>query len=177
MKYLAIHHTAVARTNRPQLWAVNRYHRDKWGMISSLGWYVGYNFFVDYDGTITKTRRPMGEETIAQKGHNCDVPERCDTVSVCFALDGNTQKFNEAQVAAYRKLQDRFSALEVTLHKNLQANRTCPGKNISLKYLRDLLKVDPDNNSEKAQKIAELQKQLDYIRQRLRAIFASLQGR
>lgn len=167
MKYLAVHHTAVEETGTHQLFAVNRYHKNKWNMKSTLGWYVGYNYFIDYDGTTTQCRS-LNEETIANKGHNCDVESRCDTVSACFALDGDKQVFTDAQIKAWIELREKYSHLEVTLHKNLQVDRICPGKKISINYLNSLF--EKDNNKEKAESIAKLQSSIDRILAILEAI-------
>jgi len=151
MKQIAVHHTAVRRTNSKQLRGVDRHHRDKFGMLSSLGWYVCYHEFVDVNGQITKCRMDT-EETCANRGHNCNVPEKCDTYSVCFALDGDTQTFNEAQIKAWRKIEKRKN-LKTVLHKDIQVNRTCPGRRITLEYLDGLLSDDRDNNQEKKENI------------------------
>lgn len=57
---------------------VDRAHKNRWNFISSLGYYGGYNFFIDKTGEITQFRA-IGEETAAQAGHNFD------TVSICLA--------------------------------------------------------------------------------------------
>jgi len=152
MKYLCVHETNVTRTNTPQLNAVNRYHKEKWNMISSLGWYVAYNEFVDIDGKRTKTRK-FGEETMAQKGFNCDVLKRCTTYSVCFALNGSTQTFNEAQTRSWKEIVAEYPKSEITLHRNLQPNRTCPGKLITVDYLKGLLLPKEDQDKKQIENL------------------------
>lgn len=164
MKYIAIHHTAVSAVSN-QLAAVDRYHKGKWGMRSSLGWYVGYNFFCDVDGKITNTRA-VGEETIAQVGHNCDVPSRCDTISFCFAGDFNTHLPNEKQLTAFQEWRKDYTDLQVIGHRDLQKSRTCPGALMTREYMRTTLmgqvpQPDPDD-AEKA-KIAQLQHIYDQL--------------
>ena len=141
-KYFCVHHTAV-HTWRNQLYSVDAYHRNKFKILSSLGWYVGYNHFIDVDGTET-TCRNWKEETAAQVGHNCDVPEKCDTISVCLAGNFVYRYPNFKQKRALRRLYKRvgymYPEIEITLHRKLQANRTCPGKNVTVEYLEDFLK-------------------------------------
>jgi len=168
MKYVAIHHTAVSNNTQPlQLWAVNRYHQGKWNMKSSRGWYVGYNYFVERGGVLTLTRS-IGEETIANKGHNCDIPERCDTISICMAGDFNKELPTKEQQQTVKKLiktlTDTYQDIEIKGHRDLQANRTCPGLLITDGFLKDLAKEEPPEDAEKAQQIAELQSKLDYAR-------------
>jgi len=159
MKKIAVHHTAVARNGKPQLYAVDRYHRDKWGMKSSLGWYVGYNFFVDDDGTLTQCR-VLDEETVANVGHNCDVPERCDVVSICFAGNGDVERLNHEQEKTWVDFLKKYP-LEIDLHRNIQDNRTCPGKLIDIPYLKQ---TGIDNTTEKSDEILRLQKEVDTLR-------------
>jgi len=141
-KQRAIHHTASIASGKNQLAAVNQYHKDKWGMKSTLGWYVGYNYFIDVNGSITNTRK-VGEETIANVGHNCDVEERCDTISICLAGDFNTQLPNDKQIKALRRLLGELDVLYPgsvdTFHRDIQANRTCPGKKFTRRYLESVI--------------------------------------
>lgn len=159
MVRIAVHNTAVSRTSSPQLLGVNRYHKDKWDMKSSLGWYVGYNEFVDVDGKRTKCRK-FGEETIANRGHNCDVPDRCDIYSVCFALDGERQQFNAAQEKSFRDILDENPEWGITRHADIQENRTCPGSLITQDYLMSLVD-NPDNKAEKEEEISKKQRSFD----------------
>lgn len=164
MKYLAIHHTAV-QTTGPQLYAVDRYHQGKWNMKSSLGWFVGYNYFIDVDGTITNTRK-AGEETIAQIGHNCTSGSDCDTISVCVAGNFDVYFPTDKQIASLKQLRAQYPNLELTMHRALQANRTCPGKNITLDYLNKALAdtSEPLSEDEEKAKIKELTSILDTLR-------------
>lgn len=172
--YVAIHHTAVHRSNT-QLNAVDRYHRNKWGMKSSLGWYVGYNVFCDCDGTITQTRA-IGEETIANTGHNCDIAARCDTVSFCFAGDFNQELPSDKQIAAFKKWKARYPHKKVVGHRDLQTNRTCPGKLMTDDYIQTRLLSQPQSSDDiddlDKKKIAMLYAQLDAIRAMLRRLLA-----
>lgn len=177
-EYIAIHHTAVSREKQKvQLWAVNRYHQEKdwdsgedcWyqGEPSSLGWWVGYNYFIEVDGTLTQCRME-GEETIAQTGHNCDVPERCDTISICLAGDFNIELPNQKQVKTLRRFINDMPYSEVVFHRDLQANRTCPGKLFTKEYLRHIQDEyeNPDEEDKKKQeRMAEQQSVIDWIRQ------------
>lgn len=175
MKYLCVHHTAVPNNGVPQLHAVNRYHRDKdWGggwrqtAPSSLGWHVGYNEFVDYDGTRTKTR-VFGEETIAVRGHNCDVKSRCDAYHVCFA--GGNEPLNAKQLETWRQIRSEFPSAKVVGHKDLQGNRTCPGDMI-LNQVKNPGKED----EEKERDIRQKQQLLDLLRHKLSLLLRLVNG-
>lgn len=165
MKYLCIHQTAVNRNGTPQLFGVNRYHKQKWGMRSSLGWYVGYNEFVDEDGTRTKTR-VAGEETVAAVGHNCDVEERCDTYHVCFAA--GLEDLNPAQRKVLEEIKKEHPELEVVGHRDLQDNRTCPGA-----IIYESIK-NPSEDDQKEQIEALQLKLIDLLRAKVRSLVAKL---
>lgn len=143
MKYLCIHESGVKRGFFSQLRGVNNYHRDLWNSKSSLGFYVGYNEFVDIDGKRTKTRAE-GEETMAVIGHNQD-----GTYHVCFALDGDKQSFNDKQKQVYLEIREEHSEKTLTLHKSIQKNRTCPGGYISLFYLEGLTRLKETTEDER----------------------------
>lgn len=176
MKNIAIHHTAVKNSGTPQLYAVNRYHQGKWNMKSCLGWYVGYNYFIDTDGTVTQTRS-WNEETIANVGHNCDAPERCDTISICLA-----DNYNETPVIDYkqyhaftdliRDIKKHYPEIKVVGHRDLQTGRTCPGAYITPEDINDFNSLQPNDteDAEKAEKIAELQSLLDKLRKLLQML-------
>ncbi len=179
MTYIVLHHTAVSRDKQKnQLQPVNTYHRDKnWGTTanpwyqpnpSSLGWYVGYNYFCDVNGKRTNTRE-IGTETIAQTGHNCDVPKRCDSVSYCMAGNFNNELPNESQLKDFRKfvseMEELYPNIRVVFHSDLQKNRTCPGKLITKEYLKSVMlkKViyaSDDVDKEKEEEILKLKKKI-----------------
>lgn len=167
--YIAIHHTAVKNTGTPQLNAVNKYHKGKWNMKSRLGYYVGYNYFIDVTGRVTQTRA-WTEETIANKGHNCDVPERCDTISICLADDYNvTREIKKVQADALDDLiadiKKSYPEIKVVGHRDLQTGRTCPGAHIGNFHFTDWnsIQAADSEDSEKARKIKELQSLLDKL--------------
>jgi len=174
MKYIALHHTASLNTGSPQLFAVDRYHKGKWNDKSELGWYVGYNFFCDTDGTRTNTRR-VGEETIANKGHNCNIPENCDTISYCMAGDFRTQKPTPAQDSDFRRfvndMKEKYAGIKVVGHRDIQAGRTCP--ELPREYMEGFNKELDTEDREKEETIKLLQmKLLDLLRQLLRRLVA-----
>lgn len=173
---IALHHTSISRTSNPvQLYAVNRYHRNKWNFKSSLGWYVGYNFFIDGDGTLTQTRS-LDEETIANRGHNCDVPEKCDTISICLAGDFDVEYPTSNQNDTLRDFLREYDSLAVTFHRDIQINRTCPGRNLNHKYIENIWKPITEDKL-KAVELQSFQSQLDRIRKLVEALLRKFKNR
>ena len=154
-------------------------------MKSQRGWYVGYNYFIDTDGTVTQTRN-HDEETIANKGHNCDVPERCDTISICLA--DNYNQTTSIDINQYWALSDLIEELQcqykntltVVGHRDLQKDRTCPGFNFTKEKIEDLDQIQclQSNNDkeddEKEAQIRILQATLDSLRAALRRMLSNL---
>ena len=129
VKYAVLHHSQVRASFRPrQLYMVNDYHKKKFGSKSSLGWWVGYNWFCDVDGTLTQTRL-VGERTAAQQRHNLD------SDSICLAGDFNIDLPTEAQIKVLRRWIAVRTHLLFRFHRDL-ALRTCPGKNITKEWIR-----------------------------------------
>lgn len=167
MKYIGLHHSAVANTGRHQIYAVERYHKGKWSMKSERGWHVAYNYFCDVDGTRTHTRN-IGEETMAQVGNNCDVPQRCTTISYCMAGNFNTGY----PVAKQRKDFENFvlemkaiyPKIKVLGHRELQKNRTCPGNKIEKPFYDHYNNLVANDLVDEEKQREILQSQLDYIK-------------
>jgi len=172
VKFIALHHTAAfsdQQTN--QINGVDVYHRDKnWGTTadpyyqpgpSELNWYVTYNFFCDVLGQRTQTRK-IGEETLANKGHNCDVPERCDTIAYCMAGDFRVQKplvYQEEDFVAFiEEVREYYPNVQVVGHGALQAGRTCP--ELPADYIASFNKKLDAEDQEKSKAIKKLQKKI-----------------
>lgn len=167
IRYIVLHHTAVSRSDgKNQLLAVNKYHQEKWNMKGTLGWFVGYNYFIDVDGSITQTR-VIGEETVANKGYNCDIADRCTAISICTAGNFSDELLNDNQVQALRtqlaELMALYPEAELIFHKELpNAETECAGSLFTHEYLNQrILKTEPDplppEDEEKADKIKEMQ--------------------
>ena len=173
MKQIALHHTADPSLGI-QLYKVNRYHKNAvddagnfrfhYGKPSKLGWYVGYNVFCDTNGQRTTTRI-IGEETAANRGHNCDVRERCDTISYCMAGDFRTQDPTPKQIADFTSFvndtRKYYPNIVVIGHRDI-GQTSCPG--VSQAFIdRFNVKHTPDQ-VEKAETLPSLQSKLDFIR-------------
>jgi hypothetical protein len=168
IKFIALHHTASYNNDKNQIHAVDVYHRDKdWGggwtqpAPSELNWYVAYNFFCDVWGQRTQTRK-IGEETLAQKGHNCDVMATCDTISYCMAGDFRVQEPNVHQeedfIAFIEEVKKTYPNVRVVGHRDLHPGRTCP--ELPQAYIDKFNRQLDAPDQEKAEAIKKLQREL-----------------
>lgn len=82
IKKIIVHHTA-ADVPDPQFAAVNEWHKARNFPLSSLGFYVGYHYLIEKDGTVTQAR---DEDEIGAH----DQGENFDSIGV--ALVGNFDK-------------------------------------------------------------------------------------
>lgn len=66
-KQIVVHHDGVSRSG-PSFDVINTYHQSEHFPLSSLGYYVGYHFFIEKDGTIKQARREdeIGAHTLGQ---------------------------------------------------------------------------------------------------------------
>ena len=166
MKYLIIHHTAVSReTQKAQFFPTNRYHKQKWNMVSKFGYYHGYTHFVGTNGAITQVRG-LGEEGMHTIGHN-----KSGNIAVCLAGNFNVELPNIKQVESLRKLIRDNPDYQIAFHRDLQINRTCPGNLFTKDYLKNvILQEVVKEKNEKQYQISNLQKKLDYLRELLKSL-------
>jgi len=99
-------------------------HKARFGMLSALGWYVGYHYYIEKDGTVTQTRR-HDEEGAHVIGMNRK------SIGVCFAGNFDVTKPTEAQMSSwnliYAKLLREYPNIPTYPHRKY-ATKTCHGK-------------------------------------------------
>lgn len=158
---IVLHHTAVSRAVQPlQLASVESHHKQQWNDLSELGHYTGYNFFCEATGARTQTRF-IGEETIAQVGNNCDVPQRCGMISYCMSGDFRREKPTQYQVDDFvefvREVRKQHPNVIIKQHKDVQADRTCA--ELEPTEIAGWFSAPPTNETDK-EKIARLESEL-----------------
>ena len=130
-KILVIHHGGGS-------WGfdqVNNHHRNKWGFKSSLGFYLGYQKWIEYTGQLYIARRDNEEGAhLAVEGK----PHWWNRNSVGLCLQGNLEikKPTEWQLMTLKDELDSYVArgFEIEYHGNIEPT-ACPGK-----YLVEWLK-------------------------------------
>ncbi|MFA6339171.1 MAG: peptidoglycan recognition family protein [Candidatus Paceibacterota bacterium] len=138
-EYFSVHHTKVfGYDGHDQLPGVDNYHKEINFSRSELGHNAGYNFFIDWDGTLTQTRK-IGEKTCAQLHHNWTNKNDSDTITVCLAGDFNLQLPNEKQkltlIELIKAIKKDYPKVKIILAKELSGDRNCPGDKFTRDYL------------------------------------------
>lgn len=121
-----IWHHSAAENPTPQFMAINDWHKVRDFPKSSLGFYVGYHYVIEKDGTVMKAR----EDT--EIGAH-DTGENLNSLGICLVGDFTNIRPTIAQEKAFRKL-----LLELMLKHNISINSIephrrddtteCPGK-------------------------------------------------
>jgi len=152
--HVIIHHTAVSSPNY-QFNAVNNYHKSLDFPESSLGYYVGYHWFIERDGTKKRARTDTDTGAHTLNGWNTK------SIGICLAGNFDVETPTEAQIASLRDLVDMYD-LPYLLHREADTNRTCPGRYFSkdLLELENIDEVDQEKTKALQEIIDELNKKV-----------------
>lgn len=144
IKYIIVHHTGgtdaqpLADSSNYTVQQCDKDHRDRFNMKSSLGWYVGYTYYIAKDGTITQTRKDgeIGAHTV---GYNVN------SIGICLAGNFDATLPTEAQIASLKKLlSEKSKKFNVPLSNIVPhrafAKKTCYGTRLSEDWARNLIK-------------------------------------
>lgn len=122
------HHSADASTT-PQFEKIDAYHKTRGFPRSGLGYYVGYHYLIEHDGTVRQARR---ETEIGAH----DQGENYDSIGICMAGHFGLNMPTEAQAEAAAELTDRLvkkwdiSVFGIEPHR-WKDTTDCPGRLLS----------------------------------------------
>ena len=131
------HHTAIS-FQRLQFAEVDRYHKSRGFPRSSLGFYVGYHYLIEYDGAVRQAR--VDTEIGAH-----DAGENYGSIGVCMAGDFTSVYPTDAQAAAAARLCAALVARWNIPNTRIEPHRwgdttSCPGKKLEdLWFVRNYL--------------------------------------
>ncbi len=143
--YIITHHTAGSDLNPMQdssnytVAMCNRDHKARFEMYSSLGWYVGYQYFIDKDGVVTQCRKD-DEEGAHTVGYNNI------SIGICLAGNFDLTDPTEKQKAALKNLitkkmfEYEIPIKNVVPHRKF-ASKTCHGKRLPDDWAQNLITV------------------------------------
>ena len=137
-EYLIIHHEAspvITTAHRFSL--VNIYHKQRFNFISSLGYYVGYQYFIEKDGTVKQARADTdeGAHTI---GYNKK------SIGICLAGNFSLELPSVKQRDALRSLlQGKVNEYHIPFQNvgphRMFGSTTCYGLKLSDNWAKNLL--------------------------------------
>lgn len=146
-KYLIVHHTGgtdfdpLADSSNQTFEVVNEYHRNApavWlGEYSSLGYAIGYTYFIDKTGKVTQGRADTDEGAHC-KGYNTQ------SIGICLAGNFDATMPTQEQIDALKKLvaikmdQYKISLSKVVPHRTF-ASKTCFGRLLPDDWVQKLM--------------------------------------
>ena len=145
--YLIVHHTGgsdtypLADSSNQTFEDVNREHRNNprtWlGEYSSLGYAIGYHYFIDKQGKLTQGRSDLDEGAHAV-GHNTD------SLGICLAGNFDLTMPTVEQITSLKAILGRkmaeysIPASNIFPHRHF-ANKSCYGNNLPDNWASQLM--------------------------------------
>lgn len=150
VKWIVVHHCGgtdsdpLADTSEQSFGVVNEYHRQKWNFRSSLGYYIGYHYYIDKKGKVTQGRADTdeGAHTIGMN---------TESIGICLAGNFDVTMPTIAQIEALKSLVEKkmeeygIPMDKVVPHRRF-ANKTCFGRNLLDNWVQTLLTPPVDKS-------------------------------
>jgi hypothetical protein len=145
-KYIIVHHAGGTDANPMQdssgytFEQCNQDHKARFDFKSTLGYYVGYHYFVDKYGMMTQARADNEE------GAHC-IGQNTSSLGICLAGNFDATLPTDSQVITLKKFLIEKSKQYNILPENVVphrafAQKTCYGKRLADNWARDLLVVE-----------------------------------
>lgn len=166
---IIVHHTGgtdlqpLSDSSNYSVFDCDKDHKARFNFKSSLGWYVGYHYFIDKKGTINQCRadNEEGAHTIGQNK---------SSIGICLAGNFDATLPTNAQIEALKNLLSKktkewtIDNSQIFPHRKF-ASKTCYGKRLSDDWARNLLstisnKIQVNMPSENA----KIQEQISWMR-------------
>jgi len=134
------HHSADG-SNTHQFDKINAYHKTKGFPVSQLGFFVGYHWLIEPDGTVKRAR--MENEIGAH-----DAGENTNSIGICLAGNFNLSLPTEAQTASASRLLGEIRTRWKIPITRIEPHRwdddtDCPGQRLpDIWLVRQYLKRD-----------------------------------
>lgn len=142
-KWLIVHHAGGSDADPLQdssnytFEMCNQDHKIRFNMMSSLGFYVGYQYFIDKKGIVRQARKDT-EEGAHTIGHNTD------SIGICLAGNFDATLPTDAQIASLKRLLEtkmkewNIPSSNIVPHRRF-AVKTCYGKKLADDWAQKLL--------------------------------------
>lgn len=152
---IIIHHSGGTDSNPLQdssnytVAMCNADHKVRFNMKSSLGWWVGYHYFIDKYGKVTQTRKDT-EEGAHCVGYNNNPNGNAlkSSIGICLAgnFDATLPTFAQDQALTgllQQKVKEYNIPIQNIVPHRKYATKTCYGNKLSNEYAQKLLKSSP----------------------------------
>lgn len=175
IKNIIVHHAGGTDANPLQdssnytVAMCNNDHKARFGMLSSLGSYVGYHYFIDKAGIVTQTRADTeeGAHCVGYNNTAFDKKNFPEKLSIGICMAGNFDAFlpTPKQVESLTKLlkekvkQYGIDPKNIVPHRKY-ANKTCYGKKLSDTWASELVKVSEQVENKNDAVILEIRKKI-----------------
>jgi len=142
---IIIHHTAVSREkNNAQLEAVNNYHKKLGFPKSDLGYYCGYQYFIEPDG-----KRIQARENNDVGAHCSQQSMNYKSIGICLTGNFDEEEPTNKQIESLQKLIVRLMKKHGIPESNIYGHRyfasykNCPGNNFTDEMINNILNYTP----------------------------------
>lgn len=142
-KWIIVHHSGGTNENPLQdssnytVQQCNYDHKIRFNFISTLGYYVGYQYFIDKHGIITQCRsdKEEGAHTIGKNR---------ESLGICLAGNFDVTKPTEAQIETLKKIIEKkmkeyLIPIENVVPHRIFAVKTCYGKLLGDKWCQEIV--------------------------------------
>lgn len=143
-QYIIVHHTGGTDANPKEdtshhtFEVVNEWHKKLWNFKSSLGFYIGYHYFIDKTGKVTQGRKDTDEGA-----HT--VGKNLSSLGICLAGNFDVTKPTTEQVTALKalikaKMSEYGIPLDNAVPHRKFAKKSCYGSLLPDGWVQDLFK-------------------------------------
>lgn len=130
---LIVHHDGVDRDG-PSFDIINEYHRQREFPISSLGFYVGYHFLIETDGSL-RVARLLTDEGAHTIGENTSSIGICLAGNFDVSMPTPPQRRQLAQLISSLLLAYPIADTDIYPHRKY-ATKSCYGNNLHDNWAR-----------------------------------------
>lgn len=151
-KYIIVHHTGGSDANPLQdssnytFAQCDKDHKVRFNFVSSLGYYVGYHYYIEKDGTLHQARAD-GDEGAHTIGKNSSSLGVCMAGNFDFGMPTPAQVITLKELLIKKTSQYNIPAVNIVPHRTF-ANKTCYGNNLADDWAAKLIST-PSNDSTK----------------------------
>lgn len=166
--YLIVHHTGgidsqpLIDTSHHTFSMVNADHKARWNFKSSLGFYIGYHYFIDKNGVVTQGRADTDEGAHTINYNN-------KSIGICMAGNFDATLPTEVQIEALKALLTKKMAqysipIEKVVPHRRFAVKSCYGNRLSDSWLKEILQTNESQQQEaNARAIQEIKNHLTEV--------------